>query len=69
MFFFSKQLCFLSPIYLCSQQFYLDPHQHLCTLHTFGKKDFIGWFRNIQMADHADWLVVGDFNLYRSPTD
>jgi endonuclease/exonuclease/phosphatase family metal-dependent hydrolase len=21
------------------------------------------------MADHADWLVVGDFNLYRSPTD
>jgi exonuclease III len=34
-----------------------------------GKREFISWFKNIQMSDQADWLVVGDFNLYRSPED
>jgi hypothetical protein len=34
-----------------------------------GKREFIHWFKNIQMPDNVDWLVVGDFNLYRSLED
>jgi hypothetical protein len=34
-----------------------------------GKREFIQWFKNIEMPDNVDWLVVGDFNLYRSPED
>lgn len=34
-----------------------------------GKRDFRLWFRNIQMLDTVDWLIVGDFNLYRNPED
>jgi hypothetical protein len=26
-------------------------------------------FSNIQMPDEMEWLVVGDFNLYRKPED
>jgi exonuclease III len=33
------------------------------------KREFIQWFRNINMPDSVDWLIVGDFNLYRSPED
>ena len=38
-----------------------------CTPH--GKREFLRWFKHIHMPDHIDWLIVGDFNLYRSPTD
>lgn len=34
-----------------------------------GKKACIDWFRNIQMPDEVDWLIVGDFNLIRKPKD
>lgn len=34
-----------------------------------GKGALIQWFRGIQMPDTIDWLVVGDFNLYRSTED
>jgi len=34
-----------------------------------GKVAFINWFENIQMPDEMEWLVVGDFNLYRKPED
>jgi hypothetical protein len=34
-----------------------------CT--TEGRKDFYDWFKNIQMPDEQDWLIVGDFNLMR----
>lgn len=34
-----------------------------------GKKDFVDWFQNVQMPDSIDWLIVGDFNLYRNPSD
>jgi len=34
-----------------------------------GKKDFVEWFQNIQMPDNVYWLIVGDFNLYRNPSD
>lgn len=27
------------------------------------------WFENIQMLDDLDWLITGDFNLYRKPED
>ena len=32
-----------------------------------GKRFFWEWFKNIQMPDEQDWLLVGDFNLMRSP--
>jgi hypothetical protein len=32
-----------------------------------GKRDFLNWFKNIHMPDNIDWLIVGDFNLLRSP--
>jgi hypothetical protein len=32
-----------------------------------GKRDFLSWIKNIQMAEAIDWLVVGDFNLLRGP--
>jgi hypothetical protein len=34
-----------------------------------GKEAFMNWFENIQMPEHVDWLVIGDFNLYRKPED
>jgi len=34
-----------------------------------GKETFMSWFENIQMPDDFDWLVVGDFNLYRKLED
>lgn len=30
-----------------------------------GKITFIDWFENIHMPDDIEWLIVGDFNLYR----
>ena len=27
------------------------------------------WFNDIQMPEDVNWLIVGDFNLYRSPDD
>lgn len=38
-----------------------------CT--TQGKREFLTWFKNVQMPDFTNWLLVGDFNLYRSPAD
>lgn len=32
-----------------------------------GKREFVQWLKQIQMPDHVDWLLVGDFNLMRSP--
>lgn len=34
-----------------------------------GKREFLHQFKHIQMPDHVDWLIVGDFNLYQSPKD
>lgn len=34
-----------------------------------GKRSFLHWFKNMQMLDSIDWLVVGDFNLYRNLED
>lgn len=34
-----------------------------------GKRNFIQWFKNIHMPDDVEWLVVGDFKLYRDPAD
>lgn len=36
-----------------------------CT-HT-GKREFLEWFRDIDMPPEVDWIVVGDFNLLRRP--
>lgn len=34
-----------------------------------GKSEFVRWFKHISMPDSMDWLIVGDFNLYRNPED
>jgi exonuclease III len=34
-----------------------------------GKRAFTQWFKNISMPTDVDWLIVGDFNLYRNPED
>lgn len=34
-----------------------------------GKQQCIHWFHNIDMAEDTDWLIVGDFNLIRRPSD
>lgn len=36
---------------------------------SLGKRDFLAWFKNIQMADDVHWLVLEDFNLCRSLDD
>lgn len=36
---------------------------------TDGKRLFTDWLKNIQTNDDVDWLIVGDFNLIRSPQD
>ena len=33
------------------------------------KLSFLDWFKNIQMPDSVNWIIVGDFNLCRSPDD
>jgi hypothetical protein len=33
------------------------------------KREFIQWFKNTSMPDVVDWLIVGDFNLCRTPDD
>jgi exonuclease III len=30
------------------------------------KQNFIDWLYNLQIADDQDWMIVGDFNMYRS---
>lgn len=32
-----------------------------------GKLRFLHWFKNISMPNDYHWLIVGDFNLLRSP--
>lgn len=34
-----------------------------------GKRDFLSWFSGIQMPENVDWLIIGNFNLCRSPDD
>ena len=31
--------------------------------------DFINWFLNIHMPADVDWILMGDFNLMRAPSD
>jgi exonuclease III len=33
------------------------------------KARFLDWFANIDMPDDTDWLIVGDFNFIRAPSD
>lgn len=33
------------------------------------KQEFIQWLNNMQIPDDEDWMVMGDFNLYRSLED
>lgn len=33
------------------------------------KEEFLNWFKNIQMDDKIDWLIMGDFNFIKAPED
>jgi hypothetical protein len=33
------------------------------------KASFLEWFSNIDMPDDVDWLIMGDFNFIRKPSD
>lgn len=32
-----------------------------------GKREFISWLKNVNIADDEDCIIMGDFNLYRYP--
>jgi exonuclease III len=34
-----------------------------------GKVEFLNWLHDAVMPDDTDWLLVGDFNLIRRPSD
>lgn len=38
-----------------------------CT--SLEKLDFLQWFKNIHMPNSINWMIIGDFNLCRSPQD
>jgi exonuclease III len=33
------------------------------------KQDFIDWFNNLQIPANCNWMILGDFNMYRSLED
>jgi exonuclease III len=37
--------------------------------HSDKKSQFLEWFANIDMPDDMDWIIMGDFNFMRSPSD
>jgi exonuclease III len=37
--------------------------------HADRKDEFLHWFSNISMPDDSDWLIMGDFNYIRKPSD
>jgi hypothetical protein len=45
----------------------LVANKHLCPCTVEGKFAFLNWLKNISMPDDTKWLIVGDFNLLRSP--
>jgi exonuclease III len=34
-----------------------------------GKASFLDWFQNIEISEDSKWLILGDFNLIRSPAN
>jgi hypothetical protein len=38
-----------------------------CTLE--GKLDFLNWLHDFELSEDINWLLVGDFNLIRKPSD
>lgn len=56
---------------------FTSTHNHDCWILTSvygpcdseGKEAFLSWFSDIQMPDSVEWLIIGDFNLYRKPED
>jgi hypothetical protein len=41
----------------------------LTSVYAPSKKAILSWFHNMQIPADNDWLIVGDFNLIRSPSD
>jgi hypothetical protein len=48
---------------LCNDTWLLTTIYAPCT--PLGKREFLEWFKEIQMPDEIDWLIVDDFNLMR----
>lgn len=34
-----------------------------------GKRDFTTWLKNVAIPVDEDWIILGDFNLYRHPEE
>jgi hypothetical protein len=34
-----------------------------------GKREFTTWLKNVDIPEEEDWIILGDFNLYRHPED
>jgi hypothetical protein len=34
--------------------------------HGQERQDFINWLNSLQIADDENWMIIGDFNCYRS---
>jgi hypothetical protein len=62
---------------LCNYEIYQQARQQLFFFlsnvygptHAPGKLAFITWLLNLDISTFEDWLLVGDFNLYRSVED
>lgn len=40
-----------------------------CPSNATGKLAFVTWFLNLDHSSYDEWLIAGDFNLYRSAED
>lgn len=72
---FTTTIVFQNDFYL-SMEFCSSFNNNIWTLSNIyapctyaGKRDFLNWFKNVQMSDTTNWILVGDFNLYRRPSD
>lgn len=73
--FFQGNLVFQNSYALSVEFFSMHDNAHWVLTNIYapcthaGKREFIQWFKNIHMPDSVDWIIVGDFNLCRSPDD
>ena len=47
----------------------MDSNKHLWPCEQADKLYFLNWFNNIEMPPEEDWIIMGDFNFIRSPSD
>lgn len=75
LFFFHGNLVFQNRFAIFVEFFSLHDNAHWILTNIYApcshpdKREFLQWFKSIDMPDTMDWLIVGDFNLCRSPDD